>query len=182
MCPSLIHPTWLAHSTRPLYSYTNPSLFRHSRHRVSEKKFALCKWCPRHEISSVLSLSPAKHFFALSGSPMNYNSLNRDTQGHEAPSLTSQGVTTRRQSKLPAGFPLCFNERILASWGNPCTLALHSVRTPGILLSCCSWGSAPKQAREDIQDGWLDAVSHLCSPSSPLCAFCLHPQVFQQSK
>lgn len=112
---------------------------------VSEKKKnALCKWCPRHEINNVLSLSPAKHSFALSGSPVNYNSLNLDTRGHEAPSLTSTGVTTRRYSKLPAGFSPCFNEHTLASWGNPCTLALHSVRTPGTLQPCWSWRSAPK--------------------------------------
>lgn len=41
------------------------------------------------------SLSPTKHFFALFGSPVNYNSLNLDTWGHQHPYLTSKGVTTR---------------------------------------------------------------------------------------
>ena len=49
------------------------------------------------------SLPPTKHFFALSGSPVNYNSLNQDTWEHQHPSLTSKGVTARRYTKLPAG-------------------------------------------------------------------------------
>lgn len=58
------------------------------------------------------SHSPTKHFFALSGSPVNYNSLNLDTREYQHPSLTSKGVTTRRYTKLPAGLSPYFNEHV----------------------------------------------------------------------
>lgn len=84
---------------------------------MQEKKFTLFKWCSSHEIT-YCCLSPVKHFFALSGSPVNYNSLNLDTPGHQPPSLTSKGVTTRRCTKLPAGLFSSFNELVFLLLGS----------------------------------------------------------------
>lgn len=76
------------------------------------------------------SLSPTKHFFALSGSPVNYSLLNLDTPGHQAPSVTSKGDAQNCQ-------PVC-----LPALMSVCSCFLGQLLHPGSAHSGNTWDSA----------------------------------------